>query len=464
MTTLTLSLKIFKANDIRGTYNKTLNKDIAKQIGMAFASEAKKQGANTIAVGRDGRLSSPALSEALIEGLLCCGITVIDAGLVPTPALYFTAAKHAAGTGIMITGSHNPKDDNGMKMMINNATLMSDDISCLHQRIVHQDFSITEKGTVKPIDIRDSFINGICDANKIDHPLTVVIDAGNGAAGEFAPLLLQALGCRVIPLFCEIDGNFPNHHPDPTQEKNLHAAANTLKETGADIALAFDGDGDRLGVILPDEPYPIFADRLLMLYAKDMLSRNPNATVVFDVKCTAQLKGWVQKHNGTPDMQPTGHAFIKSRMREIGALLGGEMSGHFFFKENWHGFDDALFAAARLVAILSKQNHAFTQIPNRPASPELHIAMQAHQDQHQIIDVLSKNLANHSLCDAQIITIDGLRIEYTNGFGLVRASNTTSSLVLRFEGDNENVIYSIKQQIKKMLLSVDDSIDTQILD
>lgn len=458
-----LSSKIFKANDIRGTFNKTLDVTIAQQIGMAFASEAKSKGAVDIAVGRDGRLSSPVLASALIDGIISCGINVIDVGLVPTPALYFAANQHTAGTGIMITGSHNPKDDNGMKMMIFGETLKCEDVTRLFHRITNKDFATASKGLTKTIDICHDYINGVYNANKISRPLSVVIDAGNGAAGEFAPQLMRALGCQVHPLFCDIDGNFPNHHPDPTQAKNLHSAADTLKKTNADIALAFDGDGDRLGVIFPNENYPIFADRLLMLFAQDLLSRHAGETIVYDVKCSAQLAPWVQKHGGKADMQPTGHAFIKGRMREIGAMLGGEMSGHFFFNENWYGFDDALFAAARLVAILSEQRIAFSQIPNRPASPELHIAMQPDQDQHQLIEKIAAFLAKNKIDNAEIITIDGIRIEYPNGFGLVRASNTTPSLVLRFEGEDEAIIQSIKQQFIQLLQSVEHSLDTQVL-
>lgn len=461
-----ISPKIFKANDIRGTYNHTLDDQTAFYIGAAIASTAVQQGARYIAVGRDGRLSSPALAKAVIAGALSCGVKVADVGLVPTPVLYYAAHQHCDGNGIMITGSHNPKEDNGMKIMISGKTLKRDSITALYQRIIAQDFIQQPSGEVQQLDVGKEYIEKICAANTVPRPLKIIIDAGNGAASHLAPQLIHALGCQATLLYCEIDGNFPNHHPDPTQAKNLHAAAHHLKTEKADLAVAFDGDGDRLGIILPQQPYPLFADKILMVFARDLLQRHPEARVVFDVKCSSQLAPWITQHNGTPDMQPTGHAFIKDQMQKTQALLGGEMSGHFFFRENWHGFDDALFAAARLIALLSENPDIFADIPDMVATPELHLAVPADKDQHQIV----RNLATHLPPAAQIehlkeiITIDGLRVEFTDGFGLVRASNTTPSLVLRFESRTQPRLNAIKTLFKNWLSTLEPTLDYSVLE
>lgn len=442
---------IFKANDIRGIYGDTLNDDTAYRIGLALAQSAAAQHIQTAAVGRDGRLSSPALAAALGDGLRQGGVNVLDVGLVPTPALYYAAVRHCDGSGIMVTGSHNPKNYNGFKIMMNRATLMGDGIAALREAVMQGSPAVTGNGRLATRCVMDEFIAEVAAVNPLARPLKLVIDAGNGATGDYAPALFRALGCEVTPLFCDIDGNFPNHHPDPAQPENLRDAAAALQRHACEAAFAFDGDGDRLGV-LPAGREPIFADRLLMLYARDLLSRQQAARVVFDVKCSALLAPWIERHGGIPDMQPTGHAFIKACMARTGALLGGEMSGHFYFRENWYGFDDALFAAARVAAILSRQPDAFDDIPDSLASPELHVDMTG-KDQHRFIADLS---AGAEFPEArQVVTIDGLRVEYEDGFGLVRASNTTSALVLRFEARDEAGMARIQACFRRLLTEAD---------
>ena len=450
---LPLSPKIFRANDIRGTVGVTLDASVIRQIGRALAAAAAARGADTIALGRDGRLSSEEFAEACKAGLLESGMTVVDIGMVPTPVLYYAAETHTGGCGVMITGSHNPKNDNGMKMMLNGETLKKDGVTELYRRIRENDLLPPAGGeTVRPLSVDAEYIGKVAAANPLTRPLTVVLDAGNGATGNIAPALFSALGCRVIPLFCEVDGHFPNHHPDPTQPENLRDAAQSLAEHDADIALLFDGDGDRLGVIDPRQPPPFYADRLLMLYARDLLSRHSGARVVFDVKCSAHLAPWIEKHGGVADMQPTGHAFIKARMKETGALLGGEMSGHFFFRENWPGFDDGLFAAARLAAILSHSPESLASIPASIATPELHVPM-GDRSPHDFVERLAKTASPAAA--KRVVTIDGLRVEYENGFGLVRASNTTPALVLRFEGGDDATLAAIQADFRNWLLALD---------
>lgn len=450
-----LSPAIFKANDIRGIYGATLDDEIAELIALAIAAEARALGVSRIALGRDGRLSGAALTAAVAAGLRAGGMTVCDIGLVPTPALYYAAVTECGGNGIMITGSHNPKDYNGMKIMLAHDTLKGDGIRRLFTRIRDNTLPRQSGGSHEPLAVTDNYITCVNRANPLSRPLTVVVDAGNGATGNIAPALFTAMGCTVIPLFCEIDGNFPNHHPDPAQPENLHDAADRLAASSADVAVAFDGDGDRLGIVLPDVPPPIYADRLLMLFARDLLSRRRGERVVFDVKCSALLAAWVERHGGSADMQPTGHAFIKARMKETAALLGGEMSGHFYFREQWYGFDDALFAAARLLAILADTPDAFADIPDSVSSPELNVAMDG-KDAHRFVAELN---AHADFPQAKrIVTIDGLRVEYDDGFGLVRASNTTPALVLRFEATTEARLTEIKNDFRRLLLAVEEAL------
>jgi len=436
---------IFKANDIRGIYGETLRDGTARQIGAMLANAANDNGGK-IAIGRDGRLSSPALAAALIEGLVAGGVEVLDIGLAPTPALYFAALEHAGGNGVMITGSHNPPKHNGMKMMFGGKILGGKQARELAPAASSQNGG---RGGAKTLTIMDEYIDAICKDHRPAQPLHLVIDAGNGSAGVYAAALYQKLGHKVTALFCEADGNFPNHHPDPAQPENLRHADAAMREQNADAAFVFDGDGDRLGVLLPKAGW-VFPDRLLMLLARDLLTRHQGANIVFDVKCTAQLQPWIEQHGGVGDMQPTGHAFIKARMRETGALLGGEMSGHFYFAENWRGFDDALLAGAKFAAILAGNPNAMDDIPSCAASPEIVLGISGSG--HEIIDNIR---ANADFADAQnIVTIDGLRAEYADGFGLVRASNTTASLVLRFEGKDDAALQRIKESFAKALATV----------
>ena len=455
----TSAAAIFKANDIRGIYGDSLTDGLTRRIGQAIAAIAAVRGISTLAVGRDGRLSSPALAAALIEGLTAAGIHVLDIGLVPTPVLYYTAYTRCGGSGIMVTGSHNPKNYNGMKMVLDGKVLMGETMSKLRDTVLHDTAAAGNGGgTVSPLQPHSDYIAAVAAANPLARRLRVVLDAGNGAAGEYAPALFRALGCEVTALYCDIDGNFPNHHPDPAQPENLQDAANALADGGGDIAFIFDGDGDRLGVIPAGMP-PVFADRLLMLYARDVLARQRDARVVFDVKCSALLAPWVVRHGGIADMQPTGHAFIKARMAETGALLGGEMSGHFYFRENWYGFDDALYAAARTAMILAAHPAAFTDIPDSIASPELHIDMSG-RDQHGFVAELGQSIDIKWDFPAagSILDIDGLRVEYPDGFGLVRASNTTPALVLRFEASDTAGLERIKADFRRVLLAADDTL------
>ena len=435
-----LPAAIFKANDIRGIYGDTLTEAHARQIGGMLATAACENGGN-IAVGRDGRLSSPTLSAALIEGLMQGGARVLDIGLVPTPALYYAAWQHANGNGVMVTGSHNPPTHNGMKMIVGGKILGGGQA---RQLIA----SNRSGGKAAALSVMDDYISAICKHHIPTRPLHLVIDAGNGSAGVFAEALYRQLGHQVTALFCDADGRFPNHHPDPAQPENLHHARDAMHTQNADAAFVFDGDGDRLGVLLPDADW-VFPDRLLMLLAHDLLMRHAGARVVFDVKCTSHLQPWIEKHGGIADMQPTGHAFIKSRMRETGALLGGEMSGHFYFAENWQGFDDALLAGAKFATLFAKNNKAMDDIPQAAASPEIVLPIEGNG--HEIIDDIR---AKASFDGANIVSIDGLRAEYADGFGLVRASNTTASLVLRFEGQNAAALARIKKEFARVLATV----------
>ena len=437
---------IFKANDIRGIYGETLSEDGIRQIGIALAAAVRANGGK-IAIARDGRQSSPALSRALAAGLQSGGVNVLDIGIAPTPALYFAAHEMAGGNGAMITGSHNPPAHNGIKMLFGGETFGGARV----RELMKTAHSSPAEGEMQTADIRDNYIAAVQKATGDSRPLHLVADAGNGAAGEFAPELYRRLGHFITPLFCEIDGAFPNHHPDPAQPENLVFARAAMQKTGADAAFVFDGDGDRLGVILPDEEDWVFPDRILMLLARDMLVRNPGARVVFDVKCTARLAPWIEKHGGIADMQPTGHAFIKARMRETGALLGGEMSGHFYFAENWRGFDDGLLAGAKLAKILAETKSPFADVPRSIASPEI-VKDIGNRNGREIVAQIA---AAANFDGAQLCMLDGIRADYPDGFGLVRASNTTASLVLRFEGENRTALERIRGQFQAALAAAD---------
>ncbi len=441
--------EIFKAYDIRGIVDKTLTTTIVEAIGHAIGSEARSRQLTSIAIGRDGRLSGLPLSQALIKGILKSGVDVVDVGMVPTPMLYFAAHERCGYSGVMVTGSHNPPEYNGFKIVLGGETLAAETIQALRVRIENNDL-MQGDGNYTHHDISDAYISRIVGDVQLDRPMKIVVDSGNGVAGAFAPELYRQLGCEVIELFCDVDGTFPNHHPDPSVPDNLRDVIHTLATTDAEIGLAFDGDGDRLGIVTKAGNI-IYPDRQLMLFAADVLSRNPGGQIIFDVKCTRNLAPWIERHNGVPIMWKTGHSFIKAKLRETNALLAGEMSGHFFIKERWYGFDDGLYAGARLLELLSHAGSIDTMLNDLPDSintPELQIKV-AEGENHALIAALQQHARfDHA---QQVITIDGLRVEYDDGFGLARASNTTPVIVLRFEAENETALKRIQQDFRDNL-------------
>ena len=447
-----LPREIFKAYDIRGIVGKTLTPDIVRQIGRAFGSEARQRGLPAVAIGRDGRLSGPALSEALCEGLRATGVEVVDVGAVATPMLYFAAHEFAAGTGIMVTGSHNPPDYNGLKMVMGGAPVAGAGLQALRERIEARSFA-EGAGGLRMLSVTEAYLKRICDDVRLARPMRVVVDCGNGIPGAFAPTLYRRLGCEVDPLFCEVDGHFPNHHPDPSQPENLQDLIRALGAGRGELGLAFDGDGDRLGLVTAAGQI-IYPDRQLMLFAADVLSRNPGAEVIFDVKCTRHLFDWVRQHGGRPTMWKTGHSLIKTRMRETGALLAGEMSGHFFFKERWYGFDDGLYAGARMLECLSRVPDiaaALAALPDSVSTPELQIPL-AEGENVRLVEAL--RAAGGFSGAREVITIDGVRVEYTDGFALARPSNTTPVVVLRFEADSTAALARIQADFRRAILAV----------
>ena len=447
--------EIFKAYDIRGIVGKTLTPEAVRIIGHALGSEAAARGQRTIAVGRDGRLSGPELAAALAEGLNAAGIDVVDIGCVPTPLSYFAAYQLGTNSAVSVTGSHNPPDYNGLKMVLGGETLFGPQIQALRSRIERGDLiHPANNGKLRKADVRDAYIDRIVGDVKLARPMKIVVDCGNGVAGELAPKLLRRMGCDVVPLFCEIDGNFPNHHPDPSKPENLRDVIRALRETDAELGLAFDGDGDRLGVVTKDGEI-IYPDRQLMLFAADVLTRNPGAQIIFDVKCTRNLAHAIRHQGGQPVMWNTGHAYIKAKLKETGAPLAGEMSGHMFFKERWYGFDDGLYAAARLLEIVSRwpdANWPLQHLPNAISTPELNIRMQEGEP-HALIEILQSRAAELFPGARELICIDGVRTEYADGFGLARASNTTPVVVLRFEADSAAALARIQDEFKRALQS-----------
>ena len=404
-------------------------------------------------------MSGPELLEALIEGLRSTGRDVIDIGRVPTPVLYFATHYLNTGSGVIVTGSHNPPDYNGLKMMLGGDTLFGDAVTALQKRIQSKDF-VAGEGNLQTMDVLPEYIRRISEDIPValGNAFKVVVDCGNGVAGEVAPKLIRALGHDVIELFCEVDGNFPNHHPDPSKPENLADLVSAVKDNEADFGFAFDGDGDRLGVVDKNGKI-VWPDLQMMLYARDVISRNPGAQIVFDVKCTSRLPKVIKKLGGRPLMWKTGHSFIKNKMKETGALLAGEMSGHIFFKERWYGFDDAMYAAARMLELLMgfKQTptEIFAKLPTGVATPELNVAM-AEGTHHEFMQALMDNV---QIRNAKITTIDGMRADYKDGWGLVRASNTTPSLVFRFEADNQEVLNRIQEEFRDVLLSQDSTLN-----
>ncbi|MGM0569322.1 phosphomannomutase/phosphoglucomutase [Marinobacter sp.] len=444
-----LSPAIFRAYDIRGIVGETLTPEIVRLIGQSIGSEALDRSQDTLCIGYDGRHSSPELADALARGVMEAGCHVIRIGAVPTPVLYFATHHLGTGSGVMVTGSHNPSNYNGLKIMLGGETLAEEGIQKLLQRVQTGDLH-RGQGSASDQDVRRDYLDRIVSDIAVAAPLKVVVDAGNGIAGELGPLLLEELGCEVIPLYCEVDGSFPNHHPDPGKPENLQDLIDRVRQEGADVGIAFDGDGDRLGVVT-NEGQIVWPDRLMMLFARDVVSRNPGADVLFDVKCSRRLSGVISSAGGRPVMWKTGHSLMKAKMKETGALLAGEMSGHIFFGERWYGFDDGLYSAARLLEILGiedrQTSEVFAEFPEDISTPELNLDV-TDESKFRIIERL-RELADFG--EANITTIDGVRVDYPDGWGLCRASNTTPVLVLRFEAENEAALERIKQIFRGQL-------------
>jgi phosphomannomutase/phosphoglucomutase len=441
--------EIFKAYDIRGIVDRSLTPDAARDIGRALGTEAQERGLVDIVVGRDGRLSGPDLVAALAEGITSTGIDVIDIGCVPTPVTYFAAHHLGTQSCVSVTGSHNPPDYNGFKMVLDGETLYGTMIQALRKTIEAERFT-AGRGILRHTDVKAAYIDRIVADVKLARPLKIVVDCGNGVAGAFAPELFRRMGCEVIELFCEVDGHFPNHHPDPSKPANLRDVQRVLRETDAELGLAFDGDGDRLGVVTKDGEI-IYPDRQLMLFAADVLARHPGAQIIYDVKCSRWVAEAVKYQGGVPVMWNTGHALIKAKLRETGAPLAGEMSGHMFFKERWFGFDDGLYAGARLLEIVSRwpdSNWPLKHLPNAISTPELNLKMQEGEP-HRLIATLQKE--GRFPTARELITLDGVRAEYADGFGLARASNTTPVIVLRFEADTEAALARIQAEFRNAL-------------
>ena len=440
---------IFKAYDIRGIVGKTLTAPIVQAVGQALGTLAQERGRDTLVVGRDGRLSGPELAGALSTGIRASGANVVDIGMVTTPISYFAAHHLKTQCSVMVTGSHNPPDYNGLKMVIDGDTLAGDEIKALRTRIEAGELK-RGAGGLRSADVGPAYFDRVTGDVRLARPMKIAVDCGNGVAGAFAPTLFRRLGCTVTELFCEVDGRFPNHHPDPSQPENLRDLIANLASSDNELGLAFDGDGDRLGVVAKDGR-TIYADRQLMLFAADMLTRRPGATVIYDVKSTRNLKPWIEQHGGKPLLWKTGHSLIKAKMKETGAELAGEMSGHTFFKERWYGFDDGMYAGARLLEILSRDadsSAALHAIPDSLSTPELNIAC-ADASPHALIDKLAATATFPGAVD--VIRIDGLRVEYPDGFGLARASNTTPVIVLRFEADNAAALARIQGEFRRVL-------------
>ena len=441
--------QIFKAYDIRGIVGETLTADAVRMIGQALGSEALTRGVKSIAVGRDGRLSGPEFASALTHGITSAGVDVIDIGRVPTPLAYFAAHQLGTDSCVSITGSHNPPNYNGLKMVLAGQTLHGDMIQDLRRRIANVNLC-EGNGHVRHANVTEAYLQRITSDVKLTRPMKLVIDCGNGVAGGIAPELFRRMGCEVIELFCEVDGRFPNHHPDPSKPENLRDLQRVLKETDAELGLAFDGDGDRLGVVTKDGEI-IFSDRLLMLFAADVLSRNPGAEIIYDVKCSRWVAESVRFQGGRPLMWKTGHALIKTKLKETGAPLAGEMSGHIFFGDRWFGFDDAMYSGARLLEIVSRwkdPSWPLKHLPNALSTPELNLPMNEGEP-HALV---AKLLENGKFPTAtSLITIDGVRAEYADGFGLARASNTTPVVVLRFEADSAAAMKRIQNEFRAAL-------------
>jgi phosphomannomutase len=450
---------IFKAYDIRGIVGKNVDETFAEHLGRAFGSEALAAGERAVAVGRDGRLSGPGLVKALIRGLKSTGLDVVDIGAVTTPMLYYVAAtrgKFGCSSGIQVTGSHNPKDYNGFKMVMAGRAIYGDDIQTLRRRIETETYT-AKRGRSATMDIGAEYARRITRDCKLARPMKIVVDSGNGIPGASAPAILRALGCDVIDLYSQVDGDFPNHHPDPSKPENLVDLIKVVHATGAEIGLAFDGDGDRLGVVTAQGNI-IYPDRQIMLFARDILKRHKGGTIIFDVKCSQRLPVAIRKAGGKPLMWRTGHSLIKAKLKETGAPFAGEMSGHLFFGERWYGFDDAMYTAGRLLEILSREKNPSAFLDALPTSfntPELNVPC-AEGEHHAVVAELLARVADGRLKfeNGTVGTIDGLRVDFSDGFGLIRASNTTPVLVLRFEGHTPQALHRIEAAFMDALRSV----------
>ncbi|PXW98770.1 phosphomannomutase [Sphaerotilus hippei] len=445
----------FKAYDIRGIVGQALDEQFAEHLGRAFGSEAIAAGEKAVAVGRDGRVSGPSLAAALIRGLASTGLDVVDIGAVTTPMLYYVAATRGdkgCRSGIQVTGSHNPKDYNGFKMVLAGVAIHGEAIQRLRQRMEAEDYIQKPGGRVASMDILAEYTHRITSDCKLARPMKIVVDSGNGIPGASGPGILKALGCEVIDLYSRVDGDFPNHHPDPSKLENLADLIKVVHATEAELGLAFDGDGDRLGLVTKDGEI-IFPDRQMLLFARDILSRHPGGTIIFDVKCSQRLSAGIREAGGVPLMWKTGHSLVKAKLKETGAPIAGEMSGHIFFGERWYGFDDAMYTAARLLEILSRfddPSAVLKALPTSYSTPELNVPVPAG-NQHEIVEQL---IARASFPGATIGTIDGLRGDYPDGFGLIRASNTTPVLVLRFEGHTPEALERIEHDFMAALRDV----------
>jgi len=449
-----LSKTIFKAYDIRGVIDSTLDAGVARSIGQAFGQAALAKGERSVVIGRDGRLSGPELTAALAEGLQAAGVDVIDLGMVATPMVYFaTNVLPGTRSGIMVTGSHNPPDYNGFKMVLASEAIHGEAITALYDSIqAHDGSSAAQPGSYSTHDISKAYLERIIGDVKIARPIKIAVDCGNGVAGAFAGDLYRGMGCDVVELFCDVDGTFPNHHPDPAHPENLQDLIRALQTTDAEIGLAFDGDGDRLGIVTKDGQI-IYPDRQMMLFAADVLSRNPGAEILYDVKCTRHLAPYIEQHGGRALMYKTGHSLVKAKLRETGSPLGGEMSGHIFFKDRWYGFDDGLYSGARMLELLTKTDDPsalLNALPMAISTPELHLHLQEGEN----VALIDKLRTDASFPTSEKINdIDGLRVEYPDGFGLARSSNTTPVVVLRFEGETPEALARIQDEFRSVILA-----------
>jgi len=449
-----IDASIFKAYDIRGVVDRTLTPAAARAIGAALGLEGRARGVQEICVGRDGRRSGPVLRDALIAGLRASGMAVCDIGLATTPMLYFATFHLGTAAGVAITGSHNPPEYNGMKFVLASQALYGEGLQVLRRRIDSGDLvQAGVPGPLRSADVLDAYIARIVGDVKLARPMKIAIDCGNGVAGAVAPALFRALGCQVVELFCEVDGTFPNHHPDPAQPENLRDLIACLRQTDAELGIAFDGDGDRLGVVTKDGQI-IFPDRQIMLFARDVLAANAGGEIIFDVKCTRHLAPWIRQHGGRPTMWCTGHSLIKAKLRQTGAPFAGEMSGHLFFNDRWYGFDDGVYAGARLLEIVSRAPDAsevLNALPDSISTPELHLKT-AESENFALVERLRSRACFEGARD--VITIDGVRVEYADGFGLARPSNTTPVVVLRFEADDRQALARIQADFRRAILEV----------